>query len=47
MGYTNYDSWKTENPWDGQARLLGYKDEDDMIRHQEEKDEYQDEDQEN
>ena len=39
MGYANYDSSKTENPWDGQARLLGFKDEDDMIRHQEEQEE--------
>lgn len=42
--YTSYDSWKTENPWDGQARALGYKDEEDFIRRQEQEDEQEDED---
>ena len=43
MGYANYDSWKTENPWDGKARLLGFKDEEDMIRHQQNDEDEEDE----
>ena len=43
MSYSNYDSWKTENPWDGKARLLGFKDEEDMIRHQQ-NEEYEEDD---
>lgn len=24
--YSNYDAWRTENPWDGQARMSGFAD---------------------
>ena len=36
--YSNYDSWRTENPWDGMARMAGFDDEEDMLRHEEEED---------
>lgn len=31
--YSNYDAWRTENPWYGQARMSGFADFDDQFTH--------------
>lgn len=41
--YANYDSWRTENPWDGMARMAGFRDEEDYINSLDEDEEMDDE----
>lgn len=41
--YASYDSWRTENPWDGMARMAGFRDEEDYINSLDEDEEMDDE----